>query len=87
MLTGFGFAVKIATDDCMKQCGTPGFVAPEVLLEGRYGRKVDIFSAGIVLYALISGKLPFTGKTAVERIDRNIECVIEFPEDKWGSIS
>ena len=68
MLTGFGFAVKIATDDCMKKCGSPGFVAPEVLLEGHYGRKVDIFSTGVVLYALLSGKLPFRGKTAKEII-------------------
>lgn len=68
MLTGFGFAVKISTDTCMKQCGTPGFVAPEVLLVGNYGRKVDIFGTGIVLYALLCGRPPFRGRSAEEKL-------------------
>ena len=58
-------------DNCIKQCGTPGYVAPEILENERYGRKVDIFSAGVVLYALIGGCLPFSGTTVQERILRN----------------
>ena len=36
----------------LNQCGTPGYVAPEILKNEPYGVKVDIFSAGIILYIL-----------------------------------
>jgi serine/threonine protein kinase len=43
----------------MTKTGTPAFNAPEIFTEKVYNEKVDIWSAGIVLYMLISGHLPF----------------------------
>ena len=40
-------------------CGTPEYLAPEVLCESDYGRAVDWWGLGIVLYEMICGKLPF----------------------------
>lgn len=40
--------------------GTPYFIAPEVL-NGDYGKECDIWSLGVVLYMLISGRYPFEG--------------------------
>ena len=42
--------------------GTPLYMAPELIKSQKYDSKIDIWSAGIVSYILLSGKLPFTGK-------------------------
>lgn len=44
-------------------CGTPSYIAPEILLEAGYdGQPVDVWSAGIVLYAMLCGRVPFKGE-------------------------
>lgn len=43
----------------MQRFGTPGFTAPEILRNEYYDQKVDVFSAGIVMYYSLCGKLPF----------------------------
>eukprot|EP00828_Plagiopyla_frontata_P047278 TRINITY_DN8691_c0_g1_i2.p3 TRINITY_DN8691_c0_g1~~TRINITY_DN8691_c0_g1_i2.p3 ORF type:complete len:201 (+),score=34.33 TRINITY_DN8691_c0_g1_i2:438-1040(+) len=44
------------------RCGTPGYIAPEIFGNSGYNEKVDIFSAGIILYTLINGSPPYKGK-------------------------
>jgi serine/threonine protein kinase len=45
--------------------GTPSYMAPEQVLGGQVGPSADIFAAGVVLFELISGQLPWTGPTAL----------------------
>lgn len=62
ILTDFGSASK--TDDAVRMAqvvGTPGHSAPEMVLGLQYDGKVDVFSAGVVLYWMVFGSLPFTG--------------------------
>ena len=40
-------------------CGTPGYVAPEVILQKPYGKECDFWAIGIVTYILLSGAPPF----------------------------
>ena len=63
-LAGFGFAARCHAPESMtRQCGTPLFVAPEVLLKKPYGMESDMWSAGCVAFLLLSGDVPFAGET------------------------
>jgi calcium-dependent protein kinase len=66
--------------------GTAYYVAPEILA-GKYTEKCDIWSAGVILYILLSGEPPFNGPS-----DRIIYSKIKkmdysFPDEKWKTIS
>lgn len=66
--------------------GSPAYVAPEVLI-GDYSEKVDIWSAGILLHALLVGMLPFQGDS-VEAIFEAIKKVnLDFESGVWKSVS
>jgi len=45
--------------------GTPYFISPEVL-NGNYGKECDLWSLGVVLYLMITGKYPFDGNSRAE---------------------
>jgi len=50
-----------------EQCGTPAYIAPEILRDnGYYGFAVDIWSAGVVLYAMLYGTVPFKASNMSE---------------------
>uniref|UniRef100_A0A6T1L186 Protein kinase domain-containing protein n=1 Tax=Alexandrium monilatum TaxID=311494 RepID=A0A6T1L186_9DINO len=67
MLADFGLACRLSdAREMQRQCGTPGFAAPEVLCGKQYGQKVDCFSSGALLFfALSEGDLPFDGGSRV----------------------
>ena len=67
----FGVSKIIKKGDTMlEQCGTPAYIAPEILLNQGYGGYgVDIWSAGVVLYAMLSGTVPFKGNNIDELHD------------------
>jgi polo-like kinase 1 len=76
-LGDFGLATKLDFDGEKKRtiCGTPNYIAPEVL-EGKSGHsyEVDIWSLGVIIYTLIIGKPPFETsdvKTTYRRIKMN----------------
>ena len=64
-LIDFGFAKQlksIQTDRAFTNCGTPGYCAPEVMMEGGYTYKADIWSLGILICELLGGFTPFEKK-------------------------
>jgi len=54
-------------------CGTPEFMAPEILLEQRYGRAVDWWAFGVLTYEMLLGKSPFRGDDEDEIFDAILE--------------
>uniref|UniRef100_A0A915PGI4 non-specific serine/threonine protein kinase n=1 Tax=Setaria digitata TaxID=48799 RepID=A0A915PGI4_9BILA len=58
-LADFGLAVEMSGEPLTVICGTPTYVAPEVLAELGYDHKVDLWAAGVILYVLLCGFPPF----------------------------
>ncbi|RLN67722.1 hypothetical protein BBP00_00001431 [Phytophthora kernoviae] len=87
----FGMAAFIREDGTLKgRCGTPGFVAPEILCAGKgeaYPNGVDMFSAGVVTYTMLCGYEPFFGVNDEELIQMNKWVDYEFEEPEWSNIS
>jgi microtubule-associated serine/threonine kinase len=61
-------------------CGTPSYIAPEVILRQGYGKPVDWWSVGIILYEFLVGVPPFTGDTPDELFANVISGQIEWPD-------
>lgn len=62
------------------QCGTPAYVAPEVLRKKGYdGSKADIWSCGVVLYVLLAGFLPFQDENIMRMYRKVFKAEYEFP--------
>ena len=81
-LIDFGFATNWTGTDIKESCGSPGYMAPELMSEHSHGQSVDIYSAGMVFYVLIAGYSPFYATSRSEVLRLNAENSITFG-DKW----
>ncbi|KAI4890070.1 hypothetical protein NFI96_014146, partial [Prochilodus magdalenae] len=70
-------------------CGTPTYVAPEIIAETGYGLKVDIWAAGVITYILLCGFPPFRGSTEDQEalFDQILLGQLEFPLPYWDNVS
>jgi calcium-dependent protein kinase len=66
--------------------GTPSYIAPEVI-KGSYDDKCDLWSAGVIMFVLLSGKLPFLGSNNVEVLTRVQEGKYSFDSEVWDPVS
>ncbi|XP_060215885.1 phosphoenolpyruvate carboxylase kinase 1-like [Lycium barbarum] len=67
--------------------GTPYYVAPEVLAGRNYSEKVDIWSAGVILYIMLAGVPPFYGDSATEIFEAVMRGNLRFPTRMFHSVS
>ena len=70
-LTDFDFA-KITNDDNLFKtiCGTPLYMAPEIIKYKKYNNKSDLWSLGVILFQMITGKHPYKAKTHFELVKK-----------------
>ncbi|KAI9271308.1 kinase-like domain-containing protein, partial [Sporodiniella umbellata] len=89
LITDFGLSKLLKDHDQVltTACGTPGYVAPEVLLGTGHGTPVDIWSVGVIMYTLLSGYTPFYGEDQNELFDEIIKGKYQFDEEYWSDIS
>ena len=59
MISDFGLSKMEDSGLMATACGTPGYVAPEVLAQKPYGKAVDVWSIGVISYILLCGYPPF----------------------------
>jgi len=87
-IADFGFAKKVLTPNSLTtQCGTPGYVAPEILEGVAYDQKSDMWSLGVIIYILLGGYPPFIEQNQRELFRKIRKGQYEFHEDYWGSVS
>ncbi|PVU90086.1 hypothetical protein BB561_005025 [Smittium simulii] len=60
-------------------CGTPEFMAPEIVLEQRYGKAVDWWAFGVLIYEMLLGQSPFRGEGEEEIFDSILEDEVLYP--------
>lgn len=93
-ISDFGFAVKLHENQLLSDlCGTPGYLAPETLhcsmyenSQG-YGKQVDMWACGVILYTLLSGSAPFWHRRQVIMLRTIMEGKYTFSSPEWDDIS
>jgi calcium/calmodulin-dependent protein kinase I len=87
-LADFGLA-QIVEDETMMRaaCGTPGYVAPEIVKSIPYNSKVDVWSCGVILYILLCGFPPFY-EDSTQLLFRKIQrAEFDYPSPFWDETS
>lgn len=79
-LTDFGFA-KVCENVTYTLCGTPEYLAPEVLLSKGHGKPVDWWCLGILIYEMLVGIDPFNDDDPMAIYQRILKGKIKFPRD------
>mmetsp|Transcript_906 Transcript_906/g.1241 ORF Transcript_906/g.1241 Transcript_906/m.1241 type:complete len:348 (-) Transcript_906:134-1177(-) len=87
-IADFGFAKRVSGPNSLStQCGTPGYVAPEILEGVPYGTKADMWSLGVIVYILLGGYPPFIEQNQRDLFRKIRKGQYEFHEEYWGQVS
>jgi len=87
LLADFGFARYVPDGGLKTKCGTPLFVAPEILAGKCYSTQADMWSVGCLIYMLIAGCPPFKDSTLRGLFRKIRGSNYEFDETRWKNVS
>ncbi|EEY56210.1 calcium/calmodulin-dependent protein kinase, putative [Phytophthora infestans T30-4] len=87
MIADFGFARPMNGSRRGTACGTPGYVAPEVVQGEPYGAEVDCWSLGVILFILLCGYPPFPGANHATVLDKVVKAEYKFESPYWDEVS
>jgi len=88
-LIDFGLAGSCKNGELKTPCGTPNYVAPEILRRSKYGTQADMWSIGVILYIILCGFPPFYDENDdLSRLYRKIKrAEYDMPSPYWDNIS
>jgi len=87
-IADFGFAKKCPQPKMLAtQCGTPGYVAPEILENALYDTQADMWSLGVITYILLGGYPPFMEQKQRDLFRKIRKGEYQFHEEYWGPVS
>ncbi|XP_071520353.1 calcium/calmodulin-dependent protein kinase type 1 isoform X1 [Panulirus ornatus] len=87
MISDFGLSKMEDSGIMATACGTPGYVAPEVLAQKPYGKAVDVWSIGVIAYILLCGYPPFYDENDANLFAQILKGEFEFDSPYWDEIS
>uniref|UniRef100_A0A8C2JHM3 non-specific serine/threonine protein kinase n=1 Tax=Cyprinus carpio TaxID=7962 RepID=A0A8C2JHM3_CYPCA len=88
MISDFGLSKIEDSGSVMSTaCGTPGYVAPEVLAQKPYSKAVDCWSIGVISYILLCGYPPFYDENDAKLFEQILKAEYEFDSPYWDDIS
>ncbi|KAM8881341.1 calcium/calmodulin-dependent protein kinase type II delta 1 chain isoform X12 [Synchiropus splendidus] len=88
-LADFGLAIEVQGDQqaWFGFAGTPGYLSPEVLRKDPYGKPVDMWACGVILYILLVGYPPFWDEDQ-HRLYQQIKAgAYDFPSPEWDTVT
>ncbi|XP_022846633.1 serine/threonine-protein kinase ATG1c-like isoform X2 [Olea europaea var. sylvestris] len=81
-IADFGFARSLHRDLAETVCGSPLYMAPEIMQGQKYDAKADLWSVGAILFQLVTGKTPFTGGSQMQLLQNILNSTeLQFPLD------
>jgi len=86
-IADFGFSKQFGDEQLVTSCGSPGYVAPEVLTQDSYDKSVDMWSLGVIIYILLCGFPPFYADTPPELFKKIMEVKYDFDDPAWDDVS
>merc|ERR1719233_2285359 len=88
-VTDFGLSKYVSDEDQMTKtaCGTPAFVAPEILRQEKYNAQVDMWSLGVILYTMLCGYPPFVEKNLPSLYKVIKSGKVKFDRRYWDKVS
>ncbi|XP_061838684.1 calcium/calmodulin-dependent protein kinase IGb [Nerophis lumbriciformis] len=87
MISDFGLSKMVDKGIMSTACGTPGYVAPEVLAQKPYSKAVDCWSIGVITYILLCGYPPFYEESETRLFSKIMKAQYEFDPPFWDDIS
>ncbi|KAM9772904.1 calcium/calmodulin-dependent protein kinase type II subunit gamma isoform X15 [Syngnathus acus] len=88
-LADFGLAIEVQGDQqaWFGFAGTPGYLSPEVLRKDPYGKPVDIWACGVILYILLVGYPPFWDEDQHKLYQQIKAGAYDFPSPEWDTVT